>query len=401
MLYAIKCDKTVTFSGGAMRLFDGFTVVKDGYITELTSRKPDDVPILDATGKTLTPGLIDAHTHLIHAGSREGELGMKLAGTPYMEILAQGGGILSTVAATRAASKDALKTKALTSLDIMLSYGTTTVEAKSGYGLDLDTELKQLEAARELGRQQPVDIISTYMGAHAIPAEYKGDRRGYLDLMTGVVIPAVAERNLVEFADVFCENGAFSIDETREILTAAKNLGFGLKLHADEIEAIGGAELAAELGAVSAEHLWAASEEGMDALAKKGVVAVLLPGTSFYLMAGRFANAKEMLRRGVKIALATDYNPGSCPTENMQMVMTFAAFGMGLSTAEILRAMTVDAAWAVGRNETVGDIKPGMKADLVIFNAPNPDYLIYHFGINHADRVIKNGVIVKGDKNIC
>ncbi|MDR1704857.1 MAG: imidazolonepropionase [Clostridiales bacterium] len=389
--YAIQSDNIVTFEGTS-GVTDGFIVVKDGLIREITQRKPLNIPCYTAAGMTVTPGLIDAHTHLVHAGSRENELADKLSGVPYMDILKKGGGILSTVRATRTASIEELKDKARKSLDIMLAHGTTTVEAKSGYGLDIHTELKQLKAAKELNGEHPIDIISTYMGAHAMPPEYKDNRRGYLDLMINEVMPKVTD---AAFVDVFCEDGAFYLDETREILQAAKALGFGVKLHADEIEPMGGAELAAELGAVSAEHLLKTSDAGIEALAQAGVSAVLLPATSFYLMTGSFARARDMINAGVNIALATDYNPGSCPTENLQAVMTFAAFGMGLMPIEIIRAMTSGAAKALGLTDR-GAIKPGLKADLVIFGTPNIDYIVYHFGLNHVHSVIKDGIFVKG-----
>jgi imidazolonepropionase len=394
--YALKSDTIVTFQGPS-GVTDGFIVVEGGLIREIAQRQPEGIPCYDAANMTVTPGLIDAHTHLVHAGSRENELADKLSGVPYMDILKKGGGILSTVRATRAASKRELKEKARKSLDIMLAHGTTTVEAKSGYGLDMDTELKQLEAARDLNAEHPINVISTYMGAHAMPPEYRDNRRGYLDLMINAVMPRLTD---VSFVDVFCEAGAFELDETRDILDKAQKLGFGAKLHADEIEPMGGAELAAELEAVSAEHLLKTSDAGIEALAAAGTSAVLLPATSFYLMTGSFARAKEMIRRGVNVALATDYNPGSCPTENLQAVMTFAAFGMGLTPLEILKAMTAGAAKALNLTDR-GAVRPGLNADLVIFNTSNPDYIIYHFGVNHVNSVIKDGIFVKGGLRLC
>ncbi|MCL2407118.1 MAG: imidazolonepropionase [Defluviitaleaceae bacterium] len=392
----IKSDKIVWFddaNGDKMRIFDGYISIESGKIAELSIVRPENArTFIDATGKTVTPGLIDAHTHLIHGGSRENEMSMKLHGMSYLDILRAGGGILSTVAATRAATKDELKANARRSLDIMLSHGTTTVEAKSGYGLDFDTEVKQLECTAELNAEHPVDIISTYMGAHAMPPEYKENRRGYIDLMLNKVLPYIKERGLAEFVDIFCEDAAFSVAESREILTAAKNLGYKLKIHADEIVPIGGAVLATELGAVSAEHLLATDHTDYPRISSAGVTAVLLPATAFYLMKD-YAKAREMIDAGVRVALATDFNPGSCPTENLQAVITFAAFGMKLTTEEVLRGMTINAAYAVGRQGIIGNLRQGMAADIVIWNAPNPDYLLYRFGINHVETVVKNGKI--------
>ncbi|MGI5922087.1 MAG: imidazolonepropionase [Syntrophomonadaceae bacterium] len=379
---------------------DGYIIVVKDRIKALGEGEPSgeffgpDTRFIDARGKTVIPGLIDAHTHLVYAGTREHELSLKLNGVGYLEILQQGGGILSTVTRTRQASKEELKAKARQSLDHMLIHGTTTVEAKSGYGLDMYTEIKCLEAATELNQEHPVDIISTYLGAHALPEEYKGNRSGYMRLMTTQVMPHVAEYQLAEFLDVFCDEGAFSRDEARILMEAGRNLGFKLKIHADEMVPLQGAELAAEMQAVSADHLLNASEDGLKALKDSQVTAVLLPGTSFYLMLGKYANARKMIDQGLRVALASDYNPGTCPTENLQAIMTFACFGMKLTPQEIIKGMTINAAYAVDRADQIGSIEPDKLADLVILNAPNWDYVIYHFGINHVDQVIKRGIMV-------
>ncbi|HNX93377.1 MAG TPA: imidazolonepropionase, partial [Syntrophomonas sp.] len=350
--------------------------------------------IIDARGQTVTTGLVDPHTHLVHGGSREKELALKLKGATYLDILKKGGGILSTVKATRKATHDDLKAKAWSSLDQMLLHGTTTVEAKSGYGLDLDTEVKCLQLAMELNMEHPVDIARTYMGAHAIPPEYKGNPNKYIDFMLYDVIPHISENGLAEFMDVFCEEGVFSPEQTKILLEAGKKMGFKLKIHADEIIPLQGAELAAELQAVSADHLLAASDEGMQAMKEAGTTAVLLPGTSFYLMLGKYAQARKMIDMGIRVALASDYNPGTCPCENLQTIMTFACFGMHMTPAEILPAMTINAAHAIDRSEVIGSLVPGKQADIIILNAPNWDYVIYHYGINHVDKVIKNGRVV-------
>lgn len=392
---------------GAGIINNGYIAVKGEKIAKIGKGeapaeiiKPDTI-IIDAKGKTVTPGLVDSHTHLIHGGSREQELPLKLKGVPYLEILKMGGGILSTVRSTRSASKEELKGKTLKSLDEMLIHGTTTVEAKSGYGLDLDTEVKCLEAAHELNDCHPVDIVCTYMGAHAVPEEYKGNTKGYIEFMCEKVMPYVKQRNLAEFVDVFCEEGVFSPDESRIIMQKGKELGFKLKIHADEIIPLQGAELAAEMGAISAEHLLAASDEGMDAMARAGVTAVVLPGTSFYLMLGKYAQARKMMNKGIRVAIATDYNPGTCPTENLQSIMTFACFGMKLTPEEIIKGMTLNGAYALDRDKEIGSLEIGKKADIVVFDAPNVEYIVYHFGINHVSYVVKGGkIVVRNGKRV-
>jgi imidazolonepropionase len=382
----------------------GFVAVKDGMIEAVGDKgweefAEGDCQIIDAAGKLVMPGLVDPHTHLVHYGSRENELEMKLKGVPYVEIAKAGGGILSTVRATRGASKDQLTEKMLGSLDEMLSWGTTTVEAKSGYGLDFENEIKCLEVLRDV--KHPVDIVRTYLGAHAVPEEYKTRRREYIDLMLNKVIPYVAENKLAEFIDCFVEEGFYSLEEGEEILLKGREYGLGIKLHGDEIEPMGGAELAGRLHAVSAEHLVAASDKGIEEMKNGGTIPVILPGTSFYLRLGKFARGKEMIERGLAIALATDYNPGTCPTESLQSIMVFASMGMGLTPQQVISAMTINSAYAIGRGETVGSLQKGKKADILIMNALNENYIVYHFGINHVNTVIKNGrVVIKEGKKL-
>ena len=373
---------------------DKIIYVGEGELPENIETDEDTV-FIDGTGKTVTPGLVDPHTHLVHGGSREHELSMKLKGAGYLDILEAGGGIHSTVKATREAGFEELYNKAKKSLDIMLSFGVTTVEAKSGYGLDdFDTEIRQMEVAKKLNEDHPIDIVSTFMGAHAIPSAYKDNPRGFVDLIIEKMIPEVKERDLAKFIDVFCEKGVFSVEESKEILEAGQKHGLLAKVHADEIEPLGGAELAADVGCISAEHLVSASDEGIKKMAEKGVVAVLLPATSFNLQSGKFARAKKMIEEGVAVALSTDYNPGSSPTENMQLVINFASIIMKLTPEEVITAATINAASALKLEEEIGSIEEGKKADIVIFDAPNLDYIIYHFGINHTDKVIKNGKLV-------
>ncbi|MDR7857307.1 imidazolonepropionase [Tissierella sp.] len=355
----------------------------------------EDTIVLDGKGKTVTPGLVDSHTHVVHGGSRENELAMKLKGVPYLDILAAGGGIHSTVKSTRTATFEELYNQANKSLNIMLEFGVTTVEAKSGYGIDdFDTELKQLEVANQLNKDHPIDIVSTFMAAHAIPKEYKENSDEFVDIIIEDMIPEVSKRNLAKFCDVFCEEGVFTIDQSRRILLAAREYGMGAKLHADEIEPLGGAELAAEVGCITADHLIAASDAGITQMAEKGVIANLLPGTSFNLQTGKFARAKKMIEEGVPIALSTDYNPGSCPTENLQLIMSFAALIYKLTPEEVITAVTINGASALGLEKEIGSLELGKQGDIVIFDAPNLEYVLYHFGINHTDKVIKKGKIV-------
>ena len=379
----------------------GILAVKDDAIIYVGKGElPDNIEtdkntlILDGSGKTITPGLIDSHTHLVHGGSRENELDMKLHGVPYLDILAAGGGIHSTMKATQEASFDELYEQAKKSLNIMMSFGVTTVEGKSGYGIeDFDTELRQLEVAHKLHEDHPVDVISTFMGAHSIPKKYEDDPEKFVDIIINEMLPVVEEKKLAEFCDVFCEEGVFSIDQTRRILLAARKHGMKLKIHADEIVTLGGAELAAEIGCVSADHLLAASDKGLEALANSTTIATLLPGTAFNLDA-EFANARKMIDMGVAVALSTDYNPGSCPTENIQFIMTLSSLKMKMTPEEVITGVTINGAAALGIEHKVGSLQKGKKADIAIFDAPNLPYIIYHFGINHTDTVIKNGKVI-------
>ncbi|GAA0363137.1 imidazolonepropionase [Bacillus horti] len=348
---------------------------------------------MDCQGKLVTPGLVDPHTHLVFGGSREHELALKQAGVPYLDILKQGGGILSTVKMTRETSEEELVKKATFHLDRMHSYGITTVEAKSGYGLDWETELKQLRVVKKLQKSHTMDIISTFLGAHAIPQEYKERPDDFLTSMLEL-LGQIQEEDLAQFVDIFCETGVFSIEQSRKFLSQAKEKGFELKIHADEIDPLGGAELAAELGARSADHLVGTSDEGIKRLAEEGVVACLLPGTSFYLGKPTPARARDMLEADAIVALATDFNPGSCPTENLQFIMTLAALQLRMTPEEIWYAVTVNAAHAIGVGAERGQIAFQRSADIVLWDAPNYLYIPYHYAVNHTNTVIKDGKIV-------
>ena len=381
--------------GDIFFLENAYILVRDGLIEKIGQGKPDEYAdqLINAEGCLVTPGLVDAHTHLVFGGWREHELPLKLEGVPYLDILAQGGGILSTVRATRAATGEELKNKALKILSGMLRNGTTTCEAKSGYGLNLETELKQLRAVKELSDEQPIRLVSTFMGAHALPEEYRYDRNDYIDLLIHQMLPKVAEEKLAEYCDIFCETGVFSADEARRVLKAAQLLGLGAKIHADEINAIGGSELAGELGAVSAEHLIAATDEGIAALARGGVIACLLPATSFYL--GKpYARARDMLAQGVPLCIATDFNPGSCPSFNLQLAMNLACWHYRLLPAEVLTGVTLNAAAAIGLQKEIGTLQAGKRADIILWDADNLDYIFYRFGENLVSKVIKDGRLV-------
>lgn len=378
-------------------LCDAWLLVEGGHIAALGTGEPpkSDSVRLDAGGKLVTPGLVDAHTHLIFGGWRQNELGMKLHGVSYLEILAHGGGILSTVKATREAAEEVLFEKAWDALDEMLDLGVTTAEAKSGYGLDLETELKQLRVIRRLNDEHPIDLAATFLGAHAVPAEYKDKREDYLRLLCEESIPAVAEEKLADFCDVFCETGVFSAEESRRILECGKRYGLVPKIHADEIDPIGGSQLTAEVGAISAEHLIVCPPEGFEAMAKAGTVACCLPATSFYL-GSTYAPVREMINAGVPVALASDFNPGSCPSLNLQFVMNLGCLRYRMTPEEVLTAVTLNGAAAINRSDRIGSLEVGKQADLVIWDAPDLDYICYRMGSNLVKTVIKKGTVERG-----
>jgi imidazolonepropionase len=354
---------------------------------------PEDAGIIDAQGQVVLPGLVDSHTHLLFAGSREAEFEQRLEGRTYQEIAERGGGINATVAQVRQASRAELKTAARRRLDRFLRFGVTTVEVKSGYGLSLADEVKCLEVIAELNAEGPLELVPTFLGAHAVPPEYRTDRDGYIRLLIKEMLPEIARGRLAKFCDVFCETGVFSLDESERILTRACQLGLQLKLHADELTPLGGAELAARLGAVSADHLLCITDAGIDALAHSGTVATLLPGTAFFLGAA-YAPAQRLIERGAAIALASDCNPGTCPTENLPLVGTMACTQMRMLPAEVVTALTLNAAAALGCADRLGSLVPGKQADVLICNVPDYRQLFYHFGVSHVGQVIKRGRVV-------
>lgn len=390
-------NKALFGSGqGDIKKLKGKSVIIDGeYIADVVDSVPESFSgeIIDAQNLLVTPGLVDAHTHLVFGGFREHELQLKMQGVPYLDILARGGGILSTVKATRNSSEQELYEKAKKETDEMLKSGTTTCEAKSGYGLNLKDEIKQMRVVKRLNESSKMDIVSTQMAAHAVPEEYKNDREGYIRLVTDTIIPETKKQNLAEFVDVFCETGVFSVEESRRILLAAKNAGLKVKIHADEIDAIGGSELAGELCAASAEHLIAVDGKGISALKRGGSVACLLPATSFYLGAS-YAPARKLIQADVPVAIATDFNPGSCPCNSLKLCINLANYNYKMTPEEILTAVTLNAAAAIDRADIIGSIEKGKQADLVIWDAENLDYFCYRFGNPMVKSVIKKGEAV-------
>jgi len=376
---------------------DGAFVVDGGYIAGIgkeqeileSLRSSKDIEETDLEGRCVIPGFVDPHTHACFVGTREREFVMRLQGASYLDILKMGGGILSTVDKVRSASKDKLYENTKEVVARAAKSGITTMEIKSGYGLSLEHEIKMLEVIGQL-KGDPLDVVPTFMGAHAIPREYKDNPEAYVELVINEMIPYVAEHKLAKYCDVFCEDGVFSVEDARRILLAARKYGLGLKLHADEVYDLGGAKLAAELKVDSAEHLLAASDEGLRAMAQSGVLAVLLPATAFSLKKP-FARARKMIELGVPVALATDCNPGSCYCESMEMVYRLAVLGMGLSMEEALTASTVNAAYAIGMGNLVGSLQRGKKADFVVLEGETPGVIAYHLGTSNVKEVYKMG----------
>ncbi len=384
---------------------DASILIEDGIIKAIS--KSDEVlsdideaqyTVINAAGKAVLPGFVDSHTHFVFGGYRAEEFSWRLRGDSYMEIMQRGGGIINTVKATREASKKELFEAGKTRLDSMLSFGVTTVEGKSGYGLDFETEIKQLEVMTELDQKHPLDVVRTFLGAHAVPREYKGQEDAFIEYLIEIVLPVVAERKLAEFCDVFCEKNVFSVEQSRKLLRNARGLGLGAKLHADEIIQLGGAELAAEIGAASADHLLRASEQGINDLANAGVVATLLPGTAFSLKEP-YAKGRYMIDQNCAVALASDMNPGSCFSESIPLIFALAVLYMGMSIEETVTALTINGAAAVGRAETIGSLEAGKQGDLIILEFPSYTYIPYHIGVSTVEKVVKRGRVVF-DKNL-
>jgi imidazolonepropionase len=374
---------------------NGAVAVKNGRIigvgrTYNIKKKFKAEETIDAKNKIIMPGFVDPHTHSIFAGSREDEFVMRLQGKSYMDILKNGGGILKTVRETRKASKKTLFDLTKKRLDKMLEYGTTTVEIKSGYGLTTKDEIKLLEVINELKKKHLVEIVPTFMGAHAIPSELNAEK--YVDLIIEEMLPQITKKNLAEFCDVFCEYGVFSIYQSKKILEEAKKLGMKLKIHADEIVRTGGAELAAELKTISTEHLLQSSQDGIKELSKANVIAVLLPVTSFCLRTN-YADARFMINEKVPVALATDFNPG-CMSPSMQFVLNLACLSMRMTPAEVIVASTINAAHAINRGNEIGSLETAKKADILIMDVPNHKLIPQYFGVNLVEKVIKNGKII-------
>jgi imidazolonepropionase len=388
-----QLNEVSIIENGAIAVQDD-KIIAVGPTKEVLSQMTEEpkLPAIEFPGMLAIPGFIDSHTHLAFGGSRENDFTMKLAGKSYLEILEAGGGILNTLRSTRAASQDELVSNAFSYAESMLSMGTTTIEAKSGYGLDKENELKMLSAVEDLRGMLPINLVSTFMGAHAVPPEYEGKTDAYVDLVIEDMIPAVADSGLAEFCDVFCEQGVFDIEQSQRILLAARDKGMKLKIHADEIVQLGGASLAAEVSAVSADHLLMAADDGLEDMLKAGTIATLLPATAFSLDTD-YADARKMIEMGLPVALATDFNP-NCANESLFFTIALSCYKMKMKPREALSGVTINAAHALDRGETHGSIEVGKAADILILDCPNPEYLTWRFGVNLVHTVIANGQVI-------
>lgn len=380
---------------------NGAVAIKDGIIThvgtteEVLSQIADtsEYEVVDCTGKTVMPGFVDSHTHFVFGGYRADEFSWRLRGDDYMDIMKRGGGIINSVRGTKEATLEELIAVGKKRLDSMVMFGVTTVEGKSGYGLDKETELKQLEAMKALQDMHSMDIVTTFLGAHAVPKDYKGKEDDFITMMIEDVMPEVVEKGLAEFCDIFTEQNVFNVEQSRRLLNTAKEMGMKTKIHADEIVRLGGAELAAEVGATSADHLLQASDEGIKQMAEAGVIATVLPGTAYSLKED-FARARDMIDLGAAVALATDFNPGSCFTESIPLIFSLATQKMGMTTEEAITALTLNGAAAVDRADKIGSIDVGKAGDIVVHEFPSYRFLPYHLAVSTVEKVVKSGRMI-------
>ena len=382
---SVRTDAAIAMEGDAIKEIDTSS--------KLLKRYPDAEKV-DGKNLMAFPGFVDPHTHPVFYKTREEEFQMRIQGKSYEEIAAAGGGIRNSVRAFREASFEQIAKLTYHRILKFLEYGTTTIEAKSGYGLSLEDELKALKILKKLSQLIPITIVPTFLGAHEIPDEYRNNREKYIEILIKEMIPAVADEKLAVFCDVFCEKDVFTVEESERILLAAKDHGLVPKLHADELHYTGGAELAARVKAISADHLLMISEKGIAAMKEAGVIPVLLPGTAFFLGKKEYAPARKMIESGLPVALATDFNPGSSMTQNMQLILSIAAINMKMVPGEVLGAATVNGARAIGMEKEAGSIEVGKKADIILLDIPDYQYLPYHYGINHVKTVIRHGQVV-------
>ena len=387
-----EADELSIIKNGALAI-NGEKILAVGTTEEIKANYTSD-EIIDASNKVVMPGFVDPHTHPVFVHTRENEFEMRIKGKTYVEISQSGGGIRSSIEDVRKATEDELYKLAEKRIRRMISNGTTTLEAKSGYGLSTDSELKMLKVIRKLNDNLPVDIVPTFLGAHEFPLEYKDNHTEYIRILKEEMIPEVKKQDLAEYCDIFTEEHVYNIQQSRDILNCAKELGFKIRMHADEIKPLGGAELAAEVGAVSADHLGAASDVGIAAMKEAGVIAVLLPGTIFSLGMKSYARARDMIDSGLSVALATDYNPGSCNCDSMQFILTLACLQMKMTVAEAITAATINAAYSLEMGNEIGSLEPGKNADILIMDMPSYKFLPYHFGSNNVQTIIKNGKVI-------
>jgi imidazolonepropionase len=393
-----EMNELTIIDDGAIAI-EGEKIIAAGNSEELLQKYSSDL-MIDAGSKVVMPGFVDPHTHPVFFHTRENEFEMRIMGKSYVEISQTGGGIRSSIAAVRSATEDELYRLARKRIMRMISCGTTCLEAKSGYGLSTESEIKMLRVIKRLKKELPVDIYATFLGAHEFPPEYKDNREEYIRILTEEMMPAVAEEKLADYCDIFTEEHVYTVAESRTILRKAKELGFRIRMHADELKSIGGSELAAEIGAVSADHLGAASAQGIRAMKEKGVIPILLPGTIFSLGLNSYAKARDMIDAGLPVALATDYNPGSCNCDSMQFIITLATLQMKMTVAEAITAATVNGACSLEAGESKGSLEVGKDADVLIMDMPSYRYLPYHFGSNNVEYVIKRGKIIYRNRDL-